>query len=75
MKRYIRSSTSANQDILKQYQKKYPELDITVDDSGIEVYNKANDTSCSMDFYVTLDQMPTEEFEKILWQCVETVED
>lgn len=75
MKRYIRSSTSANQDILKQYQKKYPELDITVDDSGIEVYNKVNDTSCSMDFYVTLDQMPTKELKKILWQCVETVED
>lgn len=75
MKRYIRSTTSTNQDILNQYRSRYPELDITVDDNSIEVYNEAEDTTSSMDFYVAFDQIPTKEFEKMLRQCIEIVLD
>lgn len=74
MKRYIRSTESTNYDILTQYQNSYTELEINVGDKVIEVYNPAEDTTCSMDFRVDFNQIPTREFERILRRCVETVQ-
>ena len=75
MKRYIRSNIATNEDILVRYMNSYPELDITVDDNGIEVYNTSNDTTCSQDFYVSYKDIPSKEFERILQRCVDTVID
>lgn len=75
MKRYIRSSTAANEDIIARYMNNYPELSFGIDDDGIEVYNRDNDTTYSQDFYVSYKDIPSKEFERILQRCIDTVID